>query len=92
VYGDVSEACRRHAGGVLDNALAPMGEEYPDVPVHRKVVAGSARQALLVAARDADLLVVGARRRQGQVGLQLGLVNHGVLHHAPCPVVVVPQM
>ncbi|MEU9124992.1 universal stress protein [Streptomyces sp. NPDC048506] len=39
----------------------------------------------------ADLLIVGARRRRGHVGLQLGLVNHAVLHHAPCPIAVVPQ-
>ncbi|WP_425584885.1 universal stress protein [Streptomyces vastus] len=38
------------------------------------------------------LLVVGARRRHGHVGLQLGLVNHAVLHHAPCPIAVVPQV
>jgi nucleotide-binding universal stress UspA family protein len=26
------------------------------------------------------------------MGLQLGLVNHAVLHHAPCPIAVVPQI
>jgi nucleotide-binding universal stress UspA family protein len=51
-----------------------------------------ARQALLEAASTADLLVVGARRRLGHPGLQLGLINHALLHHAPCPVAVVPQM
>ncbi|MFE4867514.1 universal stress protein [Streptomyces sp. NPDC056682] len=56
------------------------------------MVEGAARQALLNAASGADLLVVGARRRDGHVGLQLGLVNHAVLHHAPCPIVVVPQI
>ncbi|HET6358071.1 hypothetical protein [Streptomyces sp.] len=37
------------------------------------------------------MLVVEARRRRGHAGLQLGLVNHGVLHHALCPIVNVPQ-
>ncbi|MCZ4602798.1 universal stress protein [Streptomyces sp. Lzd4kr] len=50
------------------------------------------RRCRLVAASGADLLVVGARRRQGHLGLQLGLINHAVLHHAPCPVVVVPRI
>ena len=39
----------------------------------------------------ADLLVVGARRPKGQFGIQLGHVVHRVLHHALCPVAVVPQ-
>ncbi|MFD9075512.1 universal stress protein, partial [Streptomyces lasiicapitis] len=34
---------------------------------------------------------VGARRRAGHTGLQLGPVNHAVLHHAACPVTVVPH-
>lgn len=54
--------------------------------------AGPTRQALLEAAAGADLLVVGARRRHGHLGLQLGLTNHAVLHHAPCPVVVITQI
>ncbi|MDQ1013972.1 universal stress protein [Streptomyces afghaniensis] len=45
------------------------------------------RQALLEAASEVDLLVVGARRRQGQ----LGLTNHALLHHAPCTTAVVPK-
>ncbi|MFF4685587.1 universal stress protein [Streptomyces sp. NPDC001307] len=40
---------------------------------------------------EADLLVVGARRCEGHHGLQLGRVAHAVLHHAACPVAVVPQ-
>lgn len=41
--------------------------------------------------RGAELLVVGARRSSGWHGLQLGPVNHAVLHYAPCPVAVVPD-
>lgn len=50
-----------------------------------------ARRALPDAASQADLLVVGAHRRHGHPCLQLGLINHALLHHAPCPVAVVPQ-
>lgn len=39
----------------------------------------------------ADLVVVGARRRHGLPGLALGAVNHALLHHAPCPVAVLPE-
>jgi nucleotide-binding universal stress UspA family protein len=77
---------------VLDDALLGFPERYPNASVSRQVVEGLARQALLAAASGADLLVVGARRRRGHPGLQLGLTNHAVLHHAPCPVVIVPQV
>lgn len=86
------EAHRRPPEQVLDDALRGAAERYGDAPVARRVIEGPARQALLEAASEADLLVVGARRRQGHLGLQLGLINHAVLHHAPCPVVVVPQI
>ncbi|GGV65837.1 universal stress protein [Streptomyces longisporoflavus] len=72
---------------ILREALAA----YPDIAVRRKVVEGHARTVLLDASRTADLLVVGARRRKGHVGMQLGPVNHAVLHHAACPVAVVPH-
>ncbi|MEU3253735.1 universal stress protein [Streptomyces sp. NPDC006997] len=85
------EARRRSPEQVLDDAVSGPRERYPDAPVSRRVSRGPARQALLEASAEADLLVVGARRRQGHLGLQLGLVDHAVLHHAPCPVAVVPR-
>ncbi|MEU2110896.1 universal stress protein [Streptomyces sp. NPDC019507] len=86
------QALRRPPAQVLDDALRGSAERYANASVSRHVVEGPARQALLEAASDADLLVVGARRRRGHLGLQLGLINHALLHHAPCPIAVVPQM
>ncbi|SEC16265.1 Nucleotide-binding universal stress protein, UspA family [Streptomyces sp. 2231.1] len=56
-----------------------------------RTVEGRAQDVLPAAAHGADLLVVGARRRPGHFGLQLGRVAHRALHHADCPVAVVPE-
>ncbi|UKY47912.1 universal stress protein [Streptomyces inhibens] len=74
----------------LDEALARPTAMHPDVPVRRVVVENRARPALLQAAAAADLLVVGARRRRDALALQLGLVNHAMLHYAQCNIAIVP--
>ncbi|WP_435840559.1 universal stress protein [Streptomyces bobili] len=77
---------------MLADALRDPAQQYRDVPASSEVVESSARRALLDAESGTDLLVVGARRRRGHAGLQLGLVHHTVLHHAPCPIAVVAQI
>ncbi|WP_432093304.1 universal stress protein [Streptomyces sp. bgisy100] len=76
---------------LLDSALSRAAPGHEQVPVVRESAEGSPRHVLLKAAESADLLVVGARRRHGLFGLELGLVNHAVLHHAVCPVALVPR-
>ncbi|MHA7221751.1 universal stress protein [Arthrobacter sp. RHLT1-20] len=58
------------------------------VTVTRDVVQGNAATVLLRAA-ETDLLVVGSRGLGGFIGLLLGSVFTQVLHHSPCPVLVV---
>ena len=53
--------------------------------VHRD----SPASAILSAAKDADLVVVGARGHGGFSGLHLGSVATQVISHAPCPVLLV---
>ncbi|WP_424888324.1 universal stress protein [Streptomyces sp. XH2] len=79
------------AGRELIEALREPQREFPGVTVHRTVYEGHARQALIDASATADLLVVGSVRRRRGFGLQLGRVSHTALHHADCPVAVVPQ-
>ncbi|WP_180686389.1 universal stress protein [Streptomyces gossypiisoli] len=74
----------------LAEALQPWRERFPDVPVVQHVEMGSAGQVLLSMAGRAQLMVVGRRARRTAVGARIGSVAHGVLHHAECPVVVVP--
>nr|MBU6202556.1 universal stress protein [Acidobacteriota bacterium] len=59
--------------------------------VTSRVLRGAPSTALLAAARSADLLVIGRRGHGGFMGLLLGSVAQQVVHHAPCPVVVVPS-
>ncbi|WP_406264274.1 universal stress protein [Streptomyces sp. NBC_00191] len=67
-------------------------EKYPDVPVTESAAAGSPVPILLRAASGAGLLVVGRqmRERPGS-GPQTGPVTQAAIHHARCPVAVVPH-
>jgi nucleotide-binding universal stress UspA family protein len=76
---------------LLAEALAGWHEKYPDVVVRRALVRGSARRALIEATTGAQLAVVGTRGRGGFTGLLLGTVSQAVLHHAACPVAIVPH-
>jgi nucleotide-binding universal stress UspA family protein len=81
-----------HASEVLDTALASVdhGREA-GVEVSGELVNGHAATALLEAARDATLLVVGTRGTGGVSGTLVGSVAHAAIHHARCPVLVVPR-
>jgi hypothetical protein len=59
--------------------------------VVRQVLPGTPRAALLSAAADAQLLVVGARGRGGFDEMSLGSIAEAVLLYAPGPVAVVRQ-
>lgn len=89
--GEPARLHEERAVKVLDSALSEAAANHPSVDLRRRITEGAARRVLLDASADADLLVVGARRRQGHFGLQLGRVAHAVLHHSACPVAVVPQ-
>lgn len=76
---------------LLAEALAGWCQRYPDVVVRRVTLHTGSRKALLEAGREAQLIIVGARGRAGVAGLLLGSVSQAVLHHADCPVVIVPH-
>ncbi|GHF33717.1 universal stress protein [Streptomyces fumanus] len=71
--------------------LRPWQEKYPTVPVTETVTEDRAAVALVRAAHDAALLVVGRRIAGHRLGAHTGPVTHAALHHAGCPVAVVPH-
>jgi nucleotide-binding universal stress UspA family protein len=72
----------------FEDAITHGEKEHPGITVLRQVAPGAARHALLTAAHDAQMLIVGARGPGGVRGM-LGSVSRAVLDHAPCPVGVV---
>ncbi|MEU0805190.1 universal stress protein [Streptomyces sp. NPDC005970] len=88
---DTDHVHEEQAARILDDALNQVKADEGGTAPRRATVEGPAHRVLLAASADADLLVVGALRRHGHTGLQLGRVSHSVLHHADCPVAVVPQ-
>ncbi|MFI7873449.1 MULTISPECIES: universal stress protein [unclassified Streptomyces] len=81
------QECRR----VLAETTAGRTAARPSVELHHEVVEGHPVQELSRAAADALGLVVGTRGRGGFRGMLLGSVSQGVLHHAYCPVFLVPH-
>ncbi|PAZ17353.1 universal stress protein [Streptomyces sp. SA15] len=76
------------AAGVLDDARARLASAHPGLRIETVLARDHPAEALLTAAEDADMLVVGTRGRGGFAGLLLGSVSLKVAAHAACPVVV----
>jgi len=74
----------------LSASLAGWREKYPDVVVHDTVVRDHPVAGLVTASMAQYLLVVGNRGRHALAGTLLGSVSQGVLHHATCPVAIIP--
>jgi nucleotide-binding universal stress UspA family protein len=85
-----SDAIEAREREVLDERLAGWCGKYPDVPVRRLVQRDLPAHALTELSREAQLVVVGSRRRGWLAGMVLGSVSQTLLHRAHCPVAVVP--
>lgn len=74
----------------VNDAVSEWVSTYPEVVVHQHIPVGPTVDTLVQASVAARLLVVGSRGRGGFRRLLLGSVGQGVLHHARCPVEIVP--
>jgi nucleotide-binding universal stress UspA family protein len=80
---------RQAAQEATDKALALAGDARPE-SVTVEAFRGVPAEELINAGRDADMIVVGSRGAGGFARLLLGSVGSQVVHHAHCPVVVIP--
>jgi nucleotide-binding universal stress UspA family protein len=81
---------RRDAERWVAEELAGVLADYPDLPIRSTVHLRRTVETLVEQSRGQRLLVVGRRHRTRYPALQVGSVSQGVLHHAQCPVAVVP--
>jgi nucleotide-binding universal stress UspA family protein len=82
---------RKLAQKALEASLVDAGITDAGVAVTPVLREGQPADVLCLEAGIDDLLVVGSRGLGGFRGLLLGSVSQQVVHHAPCPVVIVPS-
>jgi nucleotide-binding universal stress UspA family protein len=75
---------------LLADAMRGWGDRYPTVAITLRLIPAAAKHALANVSHEVQLMVVGSRGQGGFGGLLLGSVGHYLLHHAACPVAVVP--
>ncbi|WP_262701275.1 MULTISPECIES: universal stress protein [Streptomyces] len=78
-------------GGALDAVLRPWRERYPGVPVAEAFTAERPALGVVHTAPGSGLLVLGRDETEPGPDPHLGSVIHAAVHHAPCPVAVVPR-
>lgn len=81
---------QRLASEVLEAAERNARATTPEVHVSGHLVEGHAASTLIDASAGARLLVVGSRGLGGFKGMLMGSVSSACVHHARCPVVVIP--
>jgi len=86
------EKTREAAEEMTQKAVGRLGDARP-ASVNVQMVNGFAAKELIDASHDADLVVVGSRGGGGGGfgRLLMGSVSSQIVHHAACPVVVVPH-
>jgi nucleotide-binding universal stress UspA family protein len=87
ISAEWAENAQRHYDQLADE----WRREYPGLTVEVDVRRGHPVDGVVTAAVDTDaqLVIVGGRRRRRVASILLGSVARGVLHHITCPIAVV---
>lgn len=88
-YGIPREDLRAGAEAILSEAADKARAEVPGLTVSTHMEVASPAGALLTAAEEAEMLVVGNRGHGGFTGLLVGSTAVQAAAHASCPVVIV---
>lgn len=84
---DIREDAERRAQRIVEETVS-----LPDRGlVLTQAIEGPVARTILQVAEGADLIVIGSRGLGGFTGLLLGSVAQKLVHHATCPVVVLPH-
>jgi nucleotide-binding universal stress UspA family protein len=78
---------------ILNDALKTVEDATKGSPIEvtREMVNGHAVRTLVDLSKEAQLVVVGSRGRGALARVLLGSVSTGLVHHAHCPVAVIPD-
>lgn len=84
-------AAELKASRVADDLISTIGPRFPEVKATAQVVQDHPARALSEVSKTAALLVVGSRGLTGATRFFLGSVSTALLHHADCPLAVLPS-
>jgi nucleotide-binding universal stress UspA family protein len=84
---DRDASTRREIGPILDG----IHRQFPQVKASLEVWNAPPADALLDAARESELLVLGRRHHMLPLGSHLGPVTRAILAHGDCPVYLTPE-
>ncbi|MEU3989584.1 universal stress protein [Streptomyces platensis] len=88
---EAAEEITKETEDELREAVQPWREHFPDVPLQLTVLPESPTRAMVQTVPGAELLAVGRRRHHPFLAPRVGPVAHAAIHHATCPVAVVPH-
>lgn len=74
----------------MDELVRPFAQKYPNAHVNKVFQDIGPAKGLTALSRESQLLVVGSHGRGRFAEALLGSVSQNVIHHAECPVLVVP--
>lgn len=84
------DSCARRDKSTIEHSVRPLLDELM-TPYRVLQEKGHPIQAILTIAEkeNVDLIVVGSRGLRGVKELYLGSISNSIMHHAPCPVLIV---